>query len=213
MNLHQNKNETVEIFGARVGEILNGGSETARDAYNPEQLVGVNDLLKNTALTSFIKGLWNETARFYLNRQKDGKNLPDLESAINIASKIESELVDYSSPSASSKPFVAGVKIFRTDSKDHKCYQCNQIGHLRRDCSKGTRTHFSNREEIRCGYCRKTGHLEARCFKKQNQGGVRSRDEASNQSNLNSKRVPRGGATWTQPLIASTTNGVASTSQ
>ena len=100
MNLHQDKNETVEVFGAPVNELLDSGLETARDAYNPEQLVSVNDLFKNTAIISFIKGFQNKTTRFHLNRQKDSGNLPDLETAITIARKIESEseLVDYSRP-------------------------------------------------------------------------------------------------------------------
>ena len=111
MNLHQGKNETVEVFGARVNEMLNSGLETARDAYNTEQVVGVNDLLRNTAIISFIKGLWNEPARFYLNRLKDNKNWPDLETAI--IRKIESVRIGwlFEAPS-SSKSFVTNVTYF-----------------------------------------------------------------------------------------------------
>ena len=74
MQLHQNINEPVDVFGTRVSEILNDALETAKDLYNTEQLVGVNDLLKNTAMISFIKGISNDTIPFYLNRENDNKN-------------------------------------------------------------------------------------------------------------------------------------------
>ena len=218
MNTRQYLNETVEIFGARINEILNSGLETARDAYNPELLVGVIDLLKNTSIISFIKGLQNQTARFYLNRQKDNGQLPDLETAISIASKIESEMVSHpgSSALASSQSGITSAKIFKADFENRNCYFCNQTGHLRRDCPKARESQMNppDRGKIRCSYCKKTGHLEAHCYKKQNQGVSQSHGESSQQSTLNSQWVPRAGATWNKPLIASTkTNEAASKSK
>ena len=131
-NARQYIDEPVEVFGARINELLNSGLETARDAYNPEQLIGVNDLLKNTAKISFIKGLQNHTTRFSLNRLKDSGQLPDLETAITSASKIESELAEYSEspPVSSSRPVTTSAKIFKADFENRKCYYCNQTGTL-----------------------------------------------------------------------------------
>ena len=89
MQLHQNNNEPVDVFGNR--EILSDGLETAKDVYNSEQLVGVNDLLRKTDILSFIRGISNDTIRFYLNRKNDNKKLPNLESAIAIASNLNAE--------------------------------------------------------------------------------------------------------------------------
>lgn len=112
MLLHQNPNEPVDVFGTRVSEILNGGLETAKYMYNAEQLIGVNDLVENTAMISFIKGISNDTIRFYLNRENDNKKLPNLESAINIASNLNAELADHS------QPFIQSAKIFKTNATD-----------------------------------------------------------------------------------------------
>lgn len=214
MQLHQNPNESVDVFGTRVSEILNGGLETAKDIYNAEQLVGVNDLLKNSAMISFIKGICNDTIRFYLNRENDKKALPNLEFAINKASNLNAELVEHSNSKSS---FIQSAKIFKADFTDHKtrddriCFRCNQTGHISYHCPSvlpagrnQNQTNFRNHIRTRCRFCKKSGHEESHCFRKQNINNTNTHGERFHWNNhLNLKLTPRKGATRSEPLIAS----------
>lgn len=52
--------ESIGEFGARVQEILDCGIEAAQEKLKSEQLVGIENLLKEEAITGFLKRLRNE---------------------------------------------------------------------------------------------------------------------------------------------------------
>lgn len=180
---------------------MDTGLEIARDTFKSEQLEGVTSILNNTAITSFIRGLRNETIWLFLIKDNHNQNMKDFETAINLASRLEQGMINKSGQSTSSQPVIRDAKIYKTDLKNQKCYICNETGHLRKHCprSRGVWSDSASHKEIRCSYCRKTGHVEARCYKKQNQQntfqnrGNFSRN-SGNQNYLNSKRARRGTA-------------------
>lgn len=207
MGLKQGSNESVEVFGSRVSKILNTGIEIARDAYNSEQLSGVVDLLTNTAIATFINGLQNGMLRVIL-KDKNNQEIPDLETVIDIARRLETVTVEGSRLSLSSQPLVGNVNVRKVDFDERRCYRCNKVGHLQNHCPQIQETQRDSlkREQIRCRYCNKTGHIEARCFRKQGRNSVQAQGsfprKTTSQGHLNSKGVPRRGAAWNEPWVA-----------
>lgn len=69
---------------------------------------------------------------------------------------------------------------------ESKCYNCNQRGHISRDCPKKYKPLFgpappsnsNNQLVIVCSFCKKPGHNESTCFAK-------ARSEPHNQRNVN----------------------------
>lgn len=89
-SLTQSTNEGVEYFGARVMEVLNRGIEAAREKYDQQQSVGVQVLLKNSAVTCFTRGLKNQLLSTLISKEK----LSSLETAIDTAVRIEIETTE-----------------------------------------------------------------------------------------------------------------------
>ncbi|XP_076549185.1 uncharacterized protein LOC143306623 [Osmia lignaria lignaria] len=207
MGLKQGTNDSVEVFGSRVSKILSTGIEVAKDTYNSEQLSGVVDLLNNTAIATFINGLRNGMLRIML-KDKDSKEIPDLEAVIDIARRLESVTVEGSRLSPSSQPLIGNANVRKIDFDDRRCFQCNKVGHLRSHCPQiqETRRNPLRQEQIRCRYCKKTGHMEARCFRKQGQNSPQPQGvfphKITDQGHLNSKGVPRRGVARNEPWIA-----------
>lgn len=71
---------------------------------------------------------------------------------------------------------MVGEKVCKVDQsgkpkleEKRTCYNCRQVGHLRRDCpktSKKERKDKDNKKEVRCVHCNKKGHTVEACFKR-----------------------------------------------
>lgn len=164
MGLKQGNNESIEIFGVRVGKILNTGSEIARDTYNSEQLSGVIDLLNNTAIASFINGLQDKMIKIML-RDKGSHEILNLETAIDIARRLEPESIEKSRSFLTSEPLIRITNASKINSQE------NQNFHSNSNCFQIQKTNASiNNSEIykenfnkRCFNCNKLGHMIANC--------------------------------------------------
>lgn len=208
-SLSQGLNETIQVFRARVSKVLDCGLEAAKDTYNSEQLVGATGVLKNTAVTSFVKGLRSQIIRLLLSRGKDRKKIDDFETVINVASSLEQEMAEPTGHPSPSQPLIRGARVLNTNFWDRKCFGYNQTVHLRKDCPRDRENweNFPSNERFRCGYFRKTRHLKENCFRKQNQGNSRFWRESSRnlkgQGNLHFRGALRTGTSQSGPLIAS----------
>ena len=59
-----------------------------------------------------------------------------------------------------------GMEIDKIEGRENrKCYNCQTIGHLAKDCRKAKREK-QDKKEMTCNYCKKKGHFERECFKK-----------------------------------------------
>ena len=59
-----------------------------------------------------------------------------------------------------------GMEIDKIEGHENrKCYNCQTIGHLAKDCRKAKREK-QDKKEMTCNYCKKKGHFERECFKK-----------------------------------------------
>ena len=159
--LRQGRSETVRTYGARVSEILSRGLEAVREEFSAEQLAGNIASFERAAIRSFTRGLHSEVLRLFVYKERTD----NLETAVNLASRLERETNEHSAAHSSSQPFISSAKVFSNFVGDIKCFECNQTGHIRNNCPRINRkfTRLPARSSIRCSYCRKTGHLESRC--------------------------------------------------
>ena len=59
-----------------------------------------------------------------------------------------------------------GMEIDKINGKEtRKCYNCQTIGHLAKDCRKAKRDK-TEKKDMACNYCQKKGHFERECYKK-----------------------------------------------
>lgn len=203
-NLRQGDSESVDVYGARVKEILKRGTVVANEKLDMEQFIGVKGLLNQSAIMGFKRGLHNYNVRSLMIREK----VDNLGIAINVASEIEREL-EYQKQTSHSKTVVINAKVCAVNVDDRKCYGCNQPGHLRRNCPKNRNISFDlpSRQGIRCNNCKKTGHTEDRCFRKHiprrsNTLQSSMAEVTDNSQDLNSKGAPQASAVRNRPLIA-----------
>lgn len=85
----------------------------------------------------------------------------NLENALNKASSIDQAAKDVIeiSGNVNSALFAVTNQQQRSSLKDVRCFRCQSLGHMIRDCPKPPTV---------CTYCRKRGHLQEKCFKKVN---------------------------------------------
>ena len=64
------------------------------------------------------------------------RRIDKLEAAINHASRLEPATNEYSALHSSSQPLISSAKVFSNSVSDIKCFECNQMGHIRNNCPR-----------------------------------------------------------------------------
>ena len=66
-----------------------------------------------------------------------------------------------------------------------KCYNCNTIGHISKDCRKRKdKTDKTDKKNIICNYCKIKGHYERECFRKKKDKGEKTGDKFKRKGGL-----------------------------
>lgn len=85
INKKQKDDETADVFGARVSEILQRALIAAHDQFDETQVQGVEVMLTQTAITSFAMGLCDRLISTIVQKENPKK----LEIAITLAADLE----------------------------------------------------------------------------------------------------------------------------
>lgn len=214
----QKDNETAGAFGARISEILNRALESAAEHFDATQKVGVQVMLKHAAVSGFVSGLRDKVISTII--MKD--NLNNLEDAINMATRLDQNSVcNFNKLLTSHEPgmqtYLTTSKIHKIDQDQRRCYNCNEVGHLKNNCPNARSNYKKSSEPYRkehcsvckyrghnerdckfnvnsknykhCNFCEKAGHIDAECRLKTKQ--TTKQQESSNSNHLNWKNAPR----------------------
>ena len=160
----QNENERMSDFATRI-------AEDAMVAYENE------DMRRCAMLDVFVTGVWDDGIGKDLLKAKH----TDFEEAVKEA--IELEAVYQSRETDNSKSHI----IYNLTAETKKCYNCEKIGHLQRDCPEPRKP-----TQPKCYNCGKLGHLAKACYRR-NDGRRPGRDSSrrnSSSGGRNQRRVP-----------------------
>jgi hypothetical protein len=178
-------NETVAQWGSRIDSM---GIDIMREARariektNPRAVEGGSILVLEFMKGSFVAGLNDDRVKYIVKAKGEKESLAQLvETALQEESELKSQKYKGNSP----WPNTGYSGYVRRDCRPQikrevnvvisvKCYNCQEEGHMMRDCKKNPR----------CGTCRKAGHVSRHCRAAGLQGnGVRS--GPSNRGSLN----------------------------
>lgn len=150
----QEKNENINVFGARINDLLDRALEAVKERFDAAQAMGVSVMLNHAAITGFSLGLRDRTISTLLNSQK----LDSLEEAISMATKLGQKNDDRNalfgfnsfntftqlnnqpnnlSYNNQAKIFVqSNIPNNQTNFDGRYCFKCYEQGHIQRNCPK-----------------------------------------------------------------------------
>ncbi|XP_063980067.1 uncharacterized protein LOC135164028 [Diachasmimorpha longicaudata] len=191
-SLAQNEKESIEIFGARVLEVLVRGREAANEKYDNVQIVGIITLLNNSAMTCFTRGLRDPLMSTLLAKEKPSS----LQNAIDIATRIEVENAERTRhlQMSSSKPITAHARVHSANYS----HQNDGQRQPRRDGYRNSGRDYARRRDYRCdGHERerereKRYQFDRRPNNRTNNYSGNRRDYSNNHSQYQKKEENRG---------------------
>ncbi|XP_022236772.1 uncharacterized protein LOC111084318, partial [Limulus polyphemus] len=160
-NLHQQRGESVRVFGHKLQELGN----RLRQAYaRPSK-----DMLQDTLKSEYERGLYSNAARQHVNEaNKAQATLLDL---IEVATQEELREKQLYTTNKYSKysPINTVNNLDKSNPSDTKlqnksdsfqCYNCGKVGHLAKNCFKKS---AKRNEQTVCYNCGIKGHMERDC--------------------------------------------------
>ena len=158
MAMTQGEAETCSSYGLRISEKLDHALESARSVFSKNEYLGLEVSYKRTAIRSFIDGLKDQLEARIINSM----NPSTLKDAIRLADKAERAKSVKSMFATTIQQVPVAAINHVSAKKDPECYNCHEIGHISRNCTKARK----ERKNLTCNYCHKRGHIEKKCFKK-----------------------------------------------
>ncbi|CAH0560559.1 unnamed protein product [Brassicogethes aeneus] len=182
------KRDFVEAFPARqiLGRLFNEAAALTSDSFNSYTTY----VHQKLSLLKKLRASWSDSDLIELIvygitddkvRESAGmRNFDKISDLIAYVSTVPKVLVAIKPHASTNEPPAKRARIERYHSQgkpskqEIKCFQCNQVGHVKRHCPNNTRTEIpkpaptrdQKKDRLQCDFCFKPGHEESNCFTK-----------------------------------------------